>query len=261
MTATRWDRAGSLPVPVRGRPRPELASLPPADLPSVAQLFTFMRDAELRFETLRMRVEERTATTQGDQTFATDIWLRHPGWARMLTSDADAGLKGEYEVWLSDGETVRTYVAARKVGTERPVRARVRGVTDDRDLPGRSRVYTPMTSLQMESLPDLFIHPAGYCQNVLGTGDTRILGASLLRDRETILVQCRHPRVVETVADRPDFTIDLAVDRLDGVILRLQETLGGRVTRVAEATVYQPDAPLPPNIFEFTFPSDATILY
>ena len=67
--------------------------------------------------------------------------------------------------------------------------------------------------------------------------------------------------MVETVADRPDFTIDLAVDRLDGVILRLQETLGGRITRVAEATVYQPDSPLPPTIFEFAFPSDATILY
>src|SRR6187399_368812 len=89
MTASRWDRAGSLPVPVRGRPRPELASLPPDDLPTLAQLFTFMRDAELRFETLRMRIEEQTATTLGDQTFATDVWLRHPGWARMLTADPD----------------------------------------------------------------------------------------------------------------------------------------------------------------------------
>ena len=87
MTASRWDRAGSLPVPVRGRPRPEMASLPPDDLPTLGQLFTFMRDAELRFETLRMRIEERTATSLGDQTLATDVWLRHPGWARMLTSD------------------------------------------------------------------------------------------------------------------------------------------------------------------------------
>ena len=43
MTASRWDRAGSLPVPVRGRPRPELASLPPDDLPTLGQIFTFMR--------------------------------------------------------------------------------------------------------------------------------------------------------------------------------------------------------------------------
>ena len=260
MTVTRWDRAGSLPEPVRGRPRPELASLPPDGLPTLDDLFTFMRDAELRFDTLRMRIEERTTTTAGESVVASDVLLRHPGWARVLTSVPSAGPAGHYEVWLSDGETVRTYVAARKVGTQRPVRARVRG-TSDESLPGSSRVYVPVTSLQMESLPELFIHPGGYCQNVLGTGDTRIVGTSLLRGRETLVVRCLHPRVVETVADRPDFTIDLEVDRLDGVILRLQETLGSRTTRLAEAVVYEPDAPLPPNAFEFTYPSDALILY
>ena len=62
MSSTRlWDRAASLPVPVDGRHRPELASLP-AGLPDVDTLFTFARDAELRFETLRMRIEEWATT-------------------------------------------------------------------------------------------------------------------------------------------------------------------------------------------------------
>ena len=48
--AAAWDRAGSpRPSRVDGRlARPELAALP-EELPSVDELFTFMRDAELRF--------------------------------------------------------------------------------------------------------------------------------------------------------------------------------------------------------------------
>jgi outer membrane lipoprotein-sorting protein len=250
-----------LPVAADGRSRPEIATLPADGLPTLDELFTFMRDAELRFQTLRMRIEERTGTTEGDTAVASDVLLRHPGFARILTSDPGGGPAGRYEVWISDGAMVRTYVAERHLGTQRPVRGRVRGVADAEDLPGRSRIYVPLTPLPSESLPDLFIHPGGYCQNVLGTGDTRITGTALWRARETVLVECRHPRVVETVADRPDFTIRLAVDRSDGVILRLEEWLSGRRTRLAEALVYEPDAPLPPSAFDFTFPSDAAILY
>ena len=58
MTSIRlWDRAADLPVPVGRRPRPELVALPPDTLPTLDALFTFMRDAELRFDTLRMRIE------------------------------------------------------------------------------------------------------------------------------------------------------------------------------------------------------------
>ena len=39
-----WDRAGSLPVPATGPARPEVAALRD-EVPSVADLFTFMRDA------------------------------------------------------------------------------------------------------------------------------------------------------------------------------------------------------------------------
>ena len=62
-------------------------------------------------------------------------------------------------------------------------------------------------------------------------------------------------------ADRPDFHIQLAVDRADGVILRLVETIGGVVTRHAEAVDYAPDAPLPPSAFEFEFPDGTTMMY
>jgi hypothetical protein len=60
MTDTRlWDRAAALPARTDGSRLPQVGALP-SDLPSLAELFDFMRDAELRFATLRMRIEERT---------------------------------------------------------------------------------------------------------------------------------------------------------------------------------------------------------
>jgi hypothetical protein len=233
----------------------------PAGLPSVEELFTFMRDAELRFGTLRMRIEERTWTTRGELVTIIETALRHPGEAKVLTSEPGRGTAGNYEVWASDGETVLTYVASRRLGTRRPVRPRVRGVVEGRDLPGMSRVYVPVTPLQLESLPELFIHPAGYCQNVLATGACQVTGTTVVAGREAIVLESAHPRTIEVVADRPDFQVAIAVDRGDGVILRLRESVGGRLTRDAVVTSYDPDGPLPPSAFEFSFPADTTFIY
>ena len=264
MTSTRpWDRAADLPVPAGRRPRPELVALPPDTLPRVVDLFTFMRDAELRFDTLRMRIEERSATTRGEHLVVVEVALRHPRDARVTTTEPHRGTAGNYEIWISDGETVRTYSGPHKLGTQRPVRRAVQGVSgrEARDLPGTSRVYVPLTALPMETLPDTFIHPAGYCQNVLSTGDCGITGLDEVAGRETIVVECLHPRTIEMAADRPDFRIRLQVDRADGVILRLEESIGGVPTRDAMVVDYAPDAPLPPSTFDFTFPTGTTMLF
>jgi outer membrane lipoprotein-sorting protein len=260
MTSTRlWDRAGALTVASGDRRRPEIVALPP-QIPSLDELFTFMRDAELRFDTLLMRIEERTFATRGEQLVAIDVAVRHPGFARVTTSEPGPGTGGNFETWISDGVTVRTYSRAHKLGTQRPVRPRVRGL-DDGEFPGTSRLYRPLTALPMETLPDTFIHPAGYCQNVLGTGRTWISGTDIVRGRETIVVQSEHPRATELAADRPDFHIDVAVSPFEGVILRLTESIGGEVTRDAEVVAYQPDALLPAGTFEFDFPAGTTMLY
>lgn len=264
MTSTRiWDRAAAVPARAGERRRPELVALPADGLPSLPALFTFMRDAELRFETLRLRIQELTETTRGAHTVAIDLLLRHPGQARVTTTEAHHGTAGNYELWLSDGETVRTYSAPHKLGTRRPVRHTVRGLegTAAHDFPGTSLVYVPLTPLPSETLPDTFIHPAGYCQNVLATGRCWISGTESIGDRPAILVECDHPRTTEVSADRPDFHIQIAVDRADGVILRLTETIGGEVTRRADAVDYVPDAPIPKAAFDFEFPSDATMLF
>jgi hypothetical protein len=264
MTSTPgWNRAAALVVRPGDRPRPEVPALPADRLPSLDDLFTFMRDAEMRFETLRMRIEERTQTARGELIVASDLLLRHPGEARVITADPARGTAGNYELWISDGEKVRTYSAPHKLGTHRPVRHVVRGLAGDdaRDFPGSARVYFPVTPLPMETLPDTFIHPAGYCQNVLSTGRCWVSGTGSAAGRPTIVVDCDHPRTIEMSADRPDFHVQIAVDRADGVILGLIETIGGEVTRRADAVEYSPNAPIPPSAFDFSFPSDTKMLF
>jgi hypothetical protein len=259
MTSTSlWDRAALVPVR-RGERRAEVLALP-VGLPTVAELFTFARDAERRFETLKMRIEERTWGTRGELVVNMDITVRHPGHARVVSSQPGPGAAGHHELWISDGEVVRTYSAAHRLGTTRPVRNRVRGLAPS-DYPGRSTVYEPITPLPMETLAELFVHPAGFCQNVLATGECWISGTDRIAGRESIVLECDHPRAVEREVDRPDYHVQVAFDRLDGVVTRLAESVGDDVTRLAEVVHLDPDAALPPTAFDFEFPEGTTLLY
>ncbi len=260
MSTTRpWDRAASLPIPADGRARPQLAALSPG-LPSVETLFTFARDAELRFETLRMRIEDRSWTANGEDLTVIDLALRHPGDVRLTTTRPSLGTAGAYEIWVSDGEVVRTYSAPHKVGTERPARTNVVGL-EDPDLPGTSMVYRPLTALPREIVADTFVHPAGYCQNVLGTGRCWVSGSAAIGGREAIVLDCDHPRTIGIAADRPDHHLEVTFDRETGVILRLRQTIGGGIAREAVVVDLAPNATLAPATFEFTLPSDATLIY
>lgn len=260
MTDTRlWDRAAAVPAVQDGRRLPEVTALAD-DHPDLASLFDFMRDAEARFGTLRMRIVERVRNARGESSTTMDVLLRHPGHARVTTSQAGTTAGGDYEVWVSDGELVRTYSGVHRLGTQRPVRNRPRGLADA-DFPGPSRVYVPITPLPAETLVDTFIHPAGYCQNVLSTGRSTVTGSAVVEGREAVLVECDHPRTTELPGDRPDFHISIAVDRATGVILRLVESIGGSVTREAVVADLVPDAPIPPAAFELEFPNGTTLLY
>ncbi len=253
-----WHRA-LVPASADGPRLPVVAALT-ANLPTSWELFEFMRDAELRFGTLRMRIVERVQTARGEAATRIDVMLRHPGHSKVTTTREGDGPKAHYEIWISNGNLVRTYASVHRLGTERPIRNRPRGL-HDRDFPGRSKVYEPLTALPMESLPETFIHPAGLCQNVLSTGRCWITGSELVGGREAIVLDCDHPRTTESVADRPDYHISIAVDRETGVILRFIESIGGSVTRDAEAIEFAPDAPLPPAAFQFVFPTGTTMLY
>jgi outer membrane lipoprotein-sorting protein len=208
-----------------------------------------------------MRIDEHTWTARGEEVTVSEVTVRHPGDALIRVSSSVGTVDDNYELWLSDGSTVRQYNASRRTGTQRPVRGGVRGIDGNPDLPNASRQYRPLTQLPSESLPDVFIHPAGYCQNVLATGACRLTGTTSVAGREALVVECAHPRTVEVMADRPDFAVRIAVDRRDGVILRLEESVGGILTRDAVVTSYQPDAAIDSREFEFAFPDGTTLVY
>jgi len=260
MTEMRpWDRAATVPALRDGRRLPEVAALAD-DRPTVADLFDFMRDAELRFATLRMRVVARAHTARGEDITTIDVMLRHPGAARVTTSRDGTTVSGAYEVWATDGDLVRTYSGIHRLGTQRPVRNRPRGLADP-DFPGPSRVYEPVTALPADSVAETFVHPAGFCQNVLGTGRSTVTGSDVVNGREAILLECDHPRTTRLAGDRPDFHISIAVDRETGVILRLVESIGGEVTRQADVVDLAPDAALPLTAFDLVFPTGTSMLY
>ena len=121
-----------------------------------------------------------------------DTVLRHPGDARVTTTRPGDGARAEFEIWISDGDLVRTYSSTHRLGTQRPIRNRPRGL-DDRDFPGPSKIYEPITFLPAETLPDTFVHPAGYCQNVLATGRCQVTGTDIVSGREAITARVRSP--------------------------------------------------------------------
>jgi len=105
MSTRLWDRAALVPVRA-GEPHPEIVALP-AGLPSIEELFTFMRDAERRFQTLKMRIEERTYGARGVQLVTMDIALRHPGQSRVVTTERSSKAAGSHELWITDGQRAR----------------------------------------------------------------------------------------------------------------------------------------------------------
>jgi outer membrane lipoprotein-sorting protein len=235
--------------------------LPPApDAPSLGHLFTFMRDAERRFETLRLRLVERLQAAGGETVATSEVWLHHPGRAKVVTYPDPDAAAGSGVVWVSDGVTVRTYDARSRTTTARPLRPRALGI-DDAHLPPFGQAYRPLTQLPAETLVDTFVHPNGFCRNVLATADLSLLGTARLNDREVYLLRADHPRSTEVLTDRPDRWLEVAVDRLSGLLLLLVEHVGDQLTRHAEVTSLELDAPISDDVFVLHVSADVRSIY
>ena len=94
---------------------------------------------------------------------------------RITTRRSAEPLTGDYDIWLSDGETATHYRAAAKLVSVRRLRDRVVG-SDRPDLPPFAQQYVPLTRLPAGSLAETFIHPHGLFRNVLVTGPLAIVG-------------------------------------------------------------------------------------
>lgn len=246
---------------------PQLPALRPPDQPTLTtaepempDLFRFMAQAELRFETLRMRIVDRRTTTHGEETETHEVWLRHPGFAKVITTRGRP-LDRDFDAWVSDGETVHTYDARSNLATTRRAPVRPVGTTDP-DLPPFARIYVPVTTLPAETLADTFIHPNGLCRNVLATGVVIRLGTQVLAtDREALLLRCDHPRTSHVLTDRPDHWLEVAVDLQTGVVLLLAEHVGGLLTRRAEVEFMAIDEPIVDDVFRLHVSNDTRVLY
>ncbi len=232
------------------------------DVTEVAPLFRFMRDAERRFETLRMTILDRHVGARGDTVARTDVWLRHPGSSRVVLGDSDAPARGGYQAWVIAGDTVTHYEADANVIRSRPRLSVPAGADSNADLPTFGRVYAPRTALPAGSLADTFVHPHGFCRNVLATGALSTAGvATSSCGREMTLVRCDHPRSAKILVDRPDRWILVGADRETGLILLLEEHVGDDLTRRAEVTSLSLDEPLGDEIFTLHASADVRRLY
>jgi hypothetical protein len=238
----------------------EQPALPAATQPELAELFKFMAEAELRFETLRMRIVDRRVTTHGDEVETYEIWLRHPGHAKVITTRGEV-LERDFEVWATSAGQVHTYDAKGNTATERRLPVRPVGVTSP-DLPAFARIYAPVTPLPAESLADTFIHPHGFCRNVLMTGVIYKRGTAFMANgREAILLRCDHPRTSHVLTDRPDHWLEVGVDVQTGMVVLLAEHVGDQMTRHAEATSISLDERIPDEAFALHLSADTRRIY
>ena len=247
----------------RGGPAPLPAATAVAlgdDAPSIEELFLFAREAELRVGSLRMTIDERSMNAKGDDLVRHEVLLRHPGLARVTSTRSDDPLSSDYDVWIGDGDEVRTYSARNKLAS---VRARQTGVigADSKDLPAYARSRESLTYLPSSSMADAFVHPHGLFRNVLVTGPLAIVGTQPVGGREAIVVRADHPRSVHVLADRPDRSVEVGIDRATGFLLLLSERIGDSVTHHVEVTSLELDPDIPDAAFELHLASDVRMLY
>jgi hypothetical protein len=238
----------------------EQAALPAATQLELAELFAFMAEAELRFDTLRMRVVDKRVTANGDEVETHDVWLRHPGHAKVVSTRGESNSR-DYDVWTADGETVHTYNAEGNVTTDRRMPRRPVGA-ESADLPPWARIYVPVTTLPAESLADTFVHPRGFCHNVLMTGVVYRRGTQKMANgREAVLLRCDHPRTSHVLTDRPDHWLEVGVDLQTGMIVLIAEHVAEQMTRHAEAVTISLDERIPDEAFELHVSDDTRRIY
>jgi hypothetical protein len=240
-------------------PSPDQVVLPDA-LPGIEQLFRFARDAELRVTTLRLIIEDRRVTARGEERARHELWLRHPGRARVTTHREAVTPSRDYDVWLVDDDLVTTYTPSRGVASRRRLTGHLVCI-DDPGLPLIARQRGPVTPLPPGSLVDTFVHPHGLFRNVLLTGPLAVVGTREVAGREAVLVRGHHPRAAKVLVDRPDRSVEAGIDRASGFLVLLRERIGDVVTSEAQATELLIDPVVPPTAFELRLPSDVRILY
>ena len=192
-----------------------------------------MRDAELRFDTSGCGSRSERRRRPASSSTVIEVEPAPPG-RRQGRHDRPG--RPELEATTRSGSPT-----ARPSGrTARPTASAPSGRSGARSsacdgsatCPARATVYGPVTALPMETVPETFVHPAGFCQNVLATGrvlgsagPTRSPAARRSSSSATTRGRSRSPPTGRTSRSSSAWTARR------GRSLRLVETIGGVVTR------------------------------
>ena len=249
-TPAPWDRASLTPVAADGRRVPEIVQLGPG-VPDLATLFAFARDAELRFATLRLRLEERAWISGGETLRVHEVLVRHPGAARVTVVRPDRPATTNHEIWLSDGEAVRIYRGWHRLATERPgprggPSASPPATCRARRGPIRRSRPCRRTPLRRRLRPSRRLLP----ERAWRRATCRVTGTGIVAGREAIFVTSRTTRGRSSwPGDRPDHRSGSRSTGSTGLLSLLVEWFGDTVTRRVEATELTPDAVIPDSAF------------
>jgi len=246
--------SGTAPVQTSETRLPPVISALPGGLPSLDELFAFAAEAERRFRTLRLRIEDRSITTRGESHSRTEILVDRPR-VRVTTSTGSA-----YEVWSTDGATIEQYNAASKTATRRPHRAPPTGL-DDAELPATASHPLTLGPLPGKGWASTFLRPAHFCANTLRSGTLGPIHEATFLDRAALIVESAAPRVVDRVGDHATFRYRVTFDRATGILLAVSEIHDERVVREAQVSAITLDAPIPASEFVIEMPEGVTTIY
>ena len=246
--------SGSAPVQTSEANLPSVVSALPGGLPSLDELFAFAADAERRFRTLRLRIEDRSVTVRGESLTRTEILVDRPR-ARVTTSTGSA-----YEVWSTNGVTVEQYNAATRTATRRPHRAPPTGL-DDAELPATASHPLTLGPLPSKGWTGTFLRPAHFCANTLRSGTLGAIHESTYLGRAALIVESAAPRVVDRVGDHATFRYRVTVDRATGLLLAVSEIHDERAVREAQVSAITLDAPIPASEFAVEMPEGVRRIY
>jgi hypothetical protein len=248
--------SSSSPAPI-GTNKATLApvtSALPGGIPSVAQLFAYAAEAERRFETLRLRAEERSVTAAGVSVTQTELLLDRPR-ARVTTIHS-----GSYNVWATDGILVDQYSAASNTFTRRPYRAAPAGL-DDAELPASVAVGQKLGPLPSKGWATTLLRPGHFCSNVLLSGVLGAVHETTHLGRAALTVDAAAPRTIDRVGDHAAFRYEVTFDRQTGLLLVVDELHHNQVVRSTTVTALALDVVIPASEFIIEIPGDARKIY
>ncbi len=241
---------------------PPVASYLPSGLPTPNELFAFAADAERRLRTLRLRIDERSVTTDGESVTRTELLVDRPH-VRVTTSTrsgSNSGSNSNYEVWTTDGAIVEQYDAKSNTATRRPHRAAPAGL-DDAELPATVSMPRTLGPLPSEGWVTTLLRPHHFCANTLSSATLGPVSEETHLGRAVLAIEAAAPHTIDLAGAHATFRYRVLFDRVTGLLLSVTELHDERVVRETIVSAITLDADIPASEFIIELPAGARKIY